>query len=76
MEVLFLQDWLNPATNKIITKGLRAHIMKKKALELIADGIVEEVLPFGVEKAIQKEKEIIELKENISISRKKKRKLF
>ena len=76
MEVLFLKDWLNPATNKVITKGLRSHIMKKKALELIADGIVEEVLPFGVEKAIQKEKEIIELKENISISRKKKRKLF
>ena len=56
MEVLFLKDWLNPATNKVITKGLRAHIMKKKALELIADGICEEVLPFGVEKIIQKEK--------------------
>ena len=76
MEVLFLQDWLNPATNKVITKGLRAHIMKKKALELIADGICEEVLPFGVEKIIQKEKEIIELKENIALPKKKKRKLF
>jgi len=50
--------------------------MKKKALELIDKGICEEVLPFGVEKAIQKEKEIIELKENIAIPRKKKRKLF
>jgi len=35
MEVLFLKDWLNLATNKVIRKGLRAHIMKKKALELI-----------------------------------------
>ena len=76
MEVLFLKDWLNPATNKVITKGLRAHVMKKKALELIDKGICEEVLPFGVEKAIQKEKEIIELKENITIPKKKKRKLF
>jgi len=76
MEVLFLKDWLNPATNKVITKGLRSHIMKKKALELIADGICEEVLPFGVEKIIQKEKEIIELKENIALPKKKKRKLF
>ena len=76
MEVLFLKDWLNPATNKVITKGLMAHIMKKKALELIADGICEEVLPFGVEKIIQKEKEIIELKENIALPKKKKRKLF
>ena len=55
MEVLFLQDWLNPATNKVITKGLRAHIMKKKALELIADGIAQEVLPFGVEQMIEAE---------------------
>jgi hypothetical protein len=76
MEVLFLQNWMNPATNKIIYKGRRAHIMKKKALELIADGICEEVLPFGVEKIIQKEKEIIELKENIALPKKKKRKLF
>jgi len=76
MEVLFLKDWLNPATNKVITKGLRAHIMKKKSLELIADGICEEVLPFGVDKIIQKEKEIIELKENIELPKKKKRKLF
>ena len=72
MEVLFLKDWLNPATNKIIYKGRRAHIMKKKALELIADGIVEEVLPFGVEKIIEKEKEI----NNIELPKKKKRKLF
>ena len=76
MEVLFLKEWLNPATNKVITKGLRAHIMKKKALELIAKGICEEVLPFGVEKIIEKEKEIIELKENIALPKKKKRKLF
>jgi hypothetical protein len=55
MEVLFLKDWLNPATNKVITKGLRAHIMKKKALELIADGIAQEVLPFGVEQVIEAE---------------------
>ena len=55
MEVLFLRDWLNPATNKVITKGLRAHIMKKKALELIADGIAQEVLPFGVEQVIEAE---------------------
>jgi hypothetical protein len=55
MEVLFLQDWLNPATNKIIYKGRRVHIMKKKALELIADGIAQEVLPFGVEQVIEAE---------------------
>ena len=55
MEVLFLKDWLNPATNKVITKGLRAHIMKKKALELIENGICEEVLPFGVEQVIEAE---------------------
>jgi len=55
MEVLFLQDWMNPATNKIIYKGRRVHIMKKKALELIADGIAQEVLPFGVEQVIEAE---------------------
>jgi hypothetical protein len=45
-------------------------------LELIADGICEEVLPFGVEKIIQKENEIKELKEHIALPKKKKRKLF
>lgn len=55
MEVLFLQDWMNPATNKMIYKGRRVHIMKKKALELIADGIAQEVLPFGVEQVIEAE---------------------
>jgi hypothetical protein len=55
MEVLFLKDWLNLATNKIIYKGRRVHIMKKKALELIADGIAQEVLPFGVEQVIEAE---------------------
>ena len=55
MEVLFLQDWMNPATNKIIYKGRRVHIMKKKALELIAEGIAQEVLPFGVEQVIEAE---------------------
>jgi len=55
MEVLFLKDWFNLATNKIIYKGRRVHIMKKKALELIADGIAQEVLPFGVEQVIEAE---------------------
>jgi len=55
MEVLFLQDWMNPATNKIIYKGRRVHIMKKKALELIAERIAQEVLPFGVEQVIEAE---------------------
>lgn len=76
MEVLFLKDWFNPSINKMMYKGYRAHIMKKKALELIADGYCEEILPFGVEKIIQKEKEIIELKETIKLPKKSKRKLF
>ena len=76
MEVLFLKDWLNLATNKVITIGLRPHIMKKKALELIANGLCEEVLPFGGETIIQKEKEIKELKEHSALPKKKKRKLF
>ena len=56
MEVLFLKDWLNPATNKIIYKGRRVHIMKKKALDWIADEIAKGELPFWVEHVIEAEK--------------------
>ena len=47
MEVRFVKDWFNSATNKWISAGRMVHIMRKKALELIEEGYCVEILPFG-----------------------------
>ena len=74
MEVKFVKDWFNPSTNKWIAAGRMVHIMRKKALELIADGYCVEILTFGF---VDESSEPVELKEEIPLPKiKKRKKLF
>lgn len=74
MEVRFVKDWFNPSTNRWISAGRIVHIMRKKALELIAEGYCIEILPFGF---VEESNEPVELKEEIPLPKiKKRKKLF
>jgi len=48
MNILFIKDYFNPDTNKVIKAGKIADIIEWKAAELVKDGIASYIEPVKI----------------------------